>query len=412
METVWATLFSWPVFVAAAVLVGVLAWRRTQRNADGSPLPIKVAATLVLVHGTVVFVWSVRGLGQRGGLVGGFGEATLTVGAVALGALMLAILWGSDIGALPARLFGSFYDGGSQELPRRPAYSIAEARCKHGQYQEAIAEIQRQLDEFPGDLTGTLMLADIQAAHLHDLPGAVDTLEALIQNPSQSPGDVAVALNRLADLHLRHGADPESARAALERIGQSFPDSEAAHLAAQRLAHLTSPEMLAERQEPHRIHLEHYEQHLGLLEGPPGVHTPVEDPDALAASYVERLEAFPADNETRERLAVWYARHYGRLDLTAMQLDELIGQTHARSRDVIRWLNLLADLQAGVGNDAAAARRTLERLIQRFPRSAAADAAQARLMRLAQTPRPEKQSPVFRPGSSRKESKEGGRASG
>ncbi len=410
MEMVWATLFSWPVFVAAAVLVGLLAWRRTRHNADGSPLPIKLATTLVLVHGTIVFVWSVRGLGQRGGLVGAFGEATLTVGALALGALMLAILWGSDIGALPARLFGSFYDGGNQELPRRPAYSIAEARCKHGQYREAIDEIQRQLAEFPGDLIGTLMLAEIQATHLRDLPGAVDTLEALIQNPDQVPGDVAVALNRLADLHLRCAADPESARAALERIGQRFPDTEAAHLAAQRLAHLTSPEMLAERQEPHRIRLDRYEQHLGLLEGPPGVHTPLEDPDALAASYVKHLEEFPADNETRERLAILYARHYGRLDLAAMQLDELIGQAHARPRDVIRWLNLLADLQAGVGNDAAAARRTLERLIQLFPRSAAAESAQGRLMRLAQTPRPESPSPVFRPGSHRNQNTENGQA--
>jgi len=410
METVWTTLLSWPVFLAATVLVVLLAWRTMSRGEEASPLPLKVAASIVLLHGTVLFVWSIQGVGERGGIVGQFGQAVLTVGSVATCGLMLAIIWGSVLGALPAKLLGSLYDGGSQRVERRPAYSIAEARCKRGQYEEAIAEIQRQLAEFPGDLTGTLLLAEIQAGHLHDLASAVDTLETLIQNRGQPPGDVAVALNRLADLHLRYAFDPEAARAALERIGQRFPNSEPAHLAAQRLAHLTSPEMLAERQEPHRVLLDHYEQHLGLLEGPPGVHAPIEDPAELAAAYVKHLEKFPADNETRERLAVLYAQHYRRLDLAAAQLEELIAQPHAPTRQVVCWLNLLANLQTRYGNDLTAARQTLERVIQRFPRSAVAEAAQWRLAHLRQTARPESRSPVFRPGSRENENQGDGNA--
>ena len=403
METVWATIFSWPVFLAATVLVILVAWRTRRGGEDASPLPFKLAASVVLIHGTVVFLWSLQGLGERGGIVGQFGEATLTVGSAVTCALLLAIIWGSDLGALPAKLLGSFYDGGSRQVPRQPAYSIAEARCKRGRYEDAMVEIRRQLAEFPGDLKGTLLLAEIQAGHLHDLASAVATLEALIQNPAQAPGDVAVALNRLADLHLRFGLDPESARAALEQIGQRFPASESAHLAAQRLAHLTSPEMLAERQEPHRVHLDHYEQHLGLLEGPPGVHSPLEDPAEVAAAYVKHLEQHPADNETRERLAVLYAQHYRRMDLAAGQLEELIAQPHAPTRQVVRWLSLLADLQARCGNDFTAARQTLERVIRRFPRSAVAEAAQWRLAQLRQTPRPESRSPVLRPGSRKNE---------
>jgi TolA-binding protein len=398
METVWTALLSWPVFLAGSVLVILVAWRTMKRGEEVSPLPLKVAASVVLVHGTVLFVWSIRGVGERGGVVGQFGQAVLTVGSAATCGLMLAIIWGSVLGALPAKLLGNFYDGGSQQVPRRPAYSIAEAQCKRGHYEEAMAEIRRQLAEFPSDLTGTLLLAEIQAGHLHDLASAADTLETLIQNRAQPPGDVAIALNRLADLHLRYAFDPEAARAALERIRQRFPDSEPAHLAAQRLAHLTSPEMLAERQEPHRVHLAHYEQHLGLLEGPPGVHSPIEDPAALAAAYVKHLEKFPADNETRERLAVLYAQHYRRMDLAAAQFEELIAQPHAPTRQVVRWLNLLAGLQARFGNDFTAARQTLERVIQRFPRSAVAEAAQWRLAHLRQTPRAESQSPVLRPG--------------
>lgn len=403
METVWNTLLSWPVFLAAAVLVLLLAWRTMQRGENGSPLPFKIGATLVLIHGTALFAWSIQGVGGRGGHVGAFGEATLFVSAVALCALMLAILWGSTLGALPAKLLGNLYDGGGQEVKPQPLYSIAEARCKRGQYAEAIAELRRQLAEFPGDLTGTLLLAEIQAAHLHDLPSAVHTLEALIQDPAQPPGHVAVALNRLADLHLRCGLDPTAARAALEQIGQRFPDSEPAHLAAQRLAHLTSPEMLAEKQSPHRVRLEEYEQHLGLLEGPPGVHSPVEDPAALAAAYVNHLAKFPDDNETRERLAVLYAQHYRRLDLAAEQLEELISQPRASPRQVVRWLTLLADLQERLGHDWAAARQTLERVGQRFPNSAAAEAAKWRLARLASAPRAESPSPTLRPGLTKEE---------
>ena len=209
METVWATIFSWPVFLAATVLVILVAWRTRRGGEDASPLPFKLAASVVLIHGTVVFLWSLQGLGERGGIVGQFGEATLTVGSAVTCALLLAIIWGSDLGALPAKLLGSFYDGGSRQVPRQPAYSIAEARCKRGRYEDAMVEIRRQLAEFPGDLKGTLLLAEIQAGHLHDLASAVATLEALIQNPAQAPGDVAVALNRLADLHLRFGLDPE-----------------------------------------------------------------------------------------------------------------------------------------------------------------------------------------------------------
>jgi tetratricopeptide (TPR) repeat protein len=394
------------------VLVGLLAWRTLQRGEQGSPLPLKVAATVVLLYGTVLFLSRLHGLDAGDNQVLGFGLATLIAGSAALCALLLAVIWGSALGGLPARMLGSLYDGGSQEVRRQPLYSIAEARCKRGLYHEAVAEIHRQLAEFPGDLTGTLMLAEIQAAHLRDLAGAVSTLEALVEDPAQPPGHVAVALNRLADLYLRHGRDPDSARAALERIGQRFPGSEPAHLAAQRLAHLTSSEMLAEQQAPHRVRLDQYEQHLGLLEGPPGVHSPIEDPAAQAAAYVQHLGQYPADNESRERLAVLYARHYGRLDLAADQLEQLMAQPRASARDVVRWLNLLADLQERLGHDRAAARRTLERVGQRFPNSAAAAAARWRLARMASAPRAESPSPALRPGLGKNENGSGSGATG
>ena len=55
--------------------------------------------------------------------------------------------------------------------------------------------------------------------------------------------------------------------------------------------------------------------------------TPAEaDPEQVAAECVKHLEQHPLDTEARERLAVIYADHYGRLDLAAGELEQMIGQ--------------------------------------------------------------------------------------
>src|SRR6185503_11574858 len=105
---------------------------------------------------------------------------------------------------------------------------------------EAVAEIRKQLAKFPGDFTGSIMLAEIQTEYLNDLAGAEITIEKLVTDPGQTRSNVAVALNRLADWQLKHGQAPDLARAALERIVQMFPDTEHAYLALQRIAHLTT----------------------------------------------------------------------------------------------------------------------------------------------------------------------------
>ena len=94
-----------------------------------------------------------------------------------------------------------------------------------------------------------LMLAEVEAENLKDLPGAQMTIERLLTEPNQSPINLGLALNRLADWHLKYGQDPESAREALQRIIRLFPETEQAYLAGQRIAHLSTSEMLAEKSE-------------------------------------------------------------------------------------------------------------------------------------------------------------------
>jgi hypothetical protein len=112
---------------------------------------------------------------------------------------------------------------------------------------------------------------------------------------------------------------------------------------------------------------------------PPQIEEQKEDPAQLAAAYIKRLDEFPADNEARERLAVLYAEHYQRLDLAEQQLEQLVAVPNQPPRQVVHWLNLIADLQVKVGGDVERARQTLQRIPEIFPKSAYAENALNRI---------------------------------
>jgi hypothetical protein len=103
------------------------------------------------------------------------------------------------------------------------------------------------------------------------------------------------------------------------------------------------------------------------------------DPEQVAAECVKHLEQHPLDTEARERLAVIYADHYGRLDLATNELEQMIEQPNQPGRLVVHWLNLLADLQIRGGAGFAAAQQTLQRIVERDPKAAAAEIARHRL---------------------------------
>jgi uncharacterized protein (DUF1499 family) len=206
-------------------------------------------------------------------------------------------------------------------------------------------------------------------------------------------------LNRLADWHLKYGQDPDSAREALERIIRMFPETEQAYLAGQRVAHLSTAEMLAEKSEPHRLKLGQYEQHVGLLEDSSVLKPPAEDPSATASVLVKHLEQHPQDSEARENLARIYASHYQRLDLAAEQVELMLVQPNVPAKHAVHWLNLLADLQIQHAGDVAGARQTLQRIVDAFPQSAAAETAKNRIARLQLELRARKASQVVKIGT-------------
>jgi tetratricopeptide (TPR) repeat protein len=352
-----------------------------------------------LITGTLLFLRKPLGFGGSGSMVADFGVAILIAVTAAACGVLLGIIWAPYIGAWVARPLSDLFDGGRLELEPQPLYARAEACRKRGHHLEAIAAVQAELARFPGDFAGTLLLADIHAEDLKDLAQAQEILEAWMAGPGRGSDRIAVALHRIADWQLRLGRNPEAARATLERIVHQLPETEAAHLAAQRLAHLTSAAMLAEQAAPHPIPLGQYAQDLGIRRGPPPNLAPAEDPGSTAAAYVKHLEAYPDDNNTRECLARLYAEHYGRLDLARREIERLLDQPHAPERQMARWLNLLADFELLHGGDETAARATLQRIIDRSPRSAAAENARQRLVTLSLEARRKKPSQTLRLGS-------------
>lgn len=303
--------------------------------------------------------------------------------ATLVGGLVLAAIWRHNITGLFAKPFTSLYDGGDAEVEPQPFYSIADAKRKQGRYLEAIAEIRKQLARFPTDYIGHLMLAEIQAQNMNDLPGAVLTIHRLVAQPGHAPINICHALTTLADWHLKYELDRDAARLELEQIIALFPDTEFALTAQQRIAHLASTEKMVSALDPKRYEMKEGIQNLGLRDSvPTNQELARADTDGVAADYVRHLSEFPLDFEVREKLALIYADHYRRLDLAADQLEQMIAAPGQPAKKVTHWLNLLADLQVRHGADQPTVQATLERILDQFPNTPAAQLARTRLSHL------------------------------
>jgi tetratricopeptide (TPR) repeat protein len=390
--------------VAAAALALAtaiaLAWQCLRRADDPRDLALRWLFSLLVVGGAGLLLWYLARRVGAGSFVAAFGLATLIAGGTAAVGITLGIIWAPYLGSWIAGPFERLYLGGNEEAAPQPLYSVAEARRKRGRYDEAVAEVRAQLARFPDDLTGTLLLADIQAANLGDVAAALTTLEEWVARAGGNSPWLPLALGRIADLHLRHRTDPAAAREALERIVQLRPGTDAARLASQRLAHLPTVGALEERAHPHLLHLETYPQDLGLRPKSAALTPPTEDPAALAAELLRHLEQSPDDEEARERLARLYAEQLGRIDRARAELEQLLARTGTSDRQAARWLNQLADLETRWGDGAEAARAALQRIIDRQPVSAAADQARQRLTLLRLELRHKQTSQTFRLGSS------------
>jgi tetratricopeptide (TPR) repeat protein len=377
-------------FALVACVVWFL-WRTLKRTEDPPRLVFKWILTVIVMGLLLHYV--LPAVAQ-----GGFGAIAGVLMAAVLG-LVLAIIWRYNIAMMVAKPFASLYDGGNDEADPKPFYSVARAKRMRGDYLGARNAVRAELLRFPTDVEGQMLLAEIEAQDLHDLQAADIVVQRFIQQKDHAPANLAYALNSMADWHLKFAQDREAARTCLERIGELLPESEWALRAAQRMAHLGGTDLLLGTEARRTFKVTHIEGDPGL-DATPNITRPVEeDGGDLAAGWVKHLEEFPHDTEIREKLARLYAEHFHRLDLAEDQLEQLIQYPNQPAKQVIRWLNLLADLQVSHGATYDAARATLQRVIDQYPDAGAAQMAQNRIELLRLEFKGKEKSQTVKPGS-------------
>jgi tetratricopeptide (TPR) repeat protein len=360
------------ILVVGVLAIGSLIVWSVKKADDPARMIFKWILTAIVV---AVLFWKVAPIMAKGGYTAAFGG--IPMGAVC--GLVLAIIWRHNLAGLVANPFGSLYDGGDTEPEPCPAYSIAQARQKQGKYLEAITEIRKQLDRFPTDVEGHMLLARIQAEDIKDMQAAEITIHRFCEQPGHAPANITFALYSLADWHLQVNHDAESARRALQKILELLPDSEFALGAAQRIAHLAQAEMMLARDGEKRFTVTEGPQNLGLIAASADSQPQQTGAAEMAAEYVKHLTEHPFDTEAREKLAVIYADHYGRLDLAADQLEQMVAQPGQPARLIVHWLNLLADLQIRSGVDYETVKQTLQRIVDLNPKLAAAEVTRNRI---------------------------------
>lgn len=343
-----------------------------QRRADATRLLarciVTLGAVLLVVHGTI---WTIR-----------TNNPWWVTRSVLLLAVVVMFSWGETIAGWFASLFTSAFDGGGERVKAAPLYSIAETHRKRGRLREAMYGIQAQLEKFPNDFRGQMLLAEIQAEDAKDVAGAEATIHRICSQPKHTPQQIAGALGALADWHLQYNQDVESARAALKQIVERYPETDLAYNASRRIAHLAETGTLVDARAPRTLILPASHE-VPAHKIDPSTIVPQADPAADAERLVQHLAAFPNDAEAREQLATIYVDFYQRLDLATEQLEWLISQPNESPRRIAHWFNLLADLQVRSTGTTELAAATLTRLIDRFPTQPFSEVARQRLATLS-----------------------------
>jgi hypothetical protein len=263
-----------------------------------------------------------------------------------------------------------------RKLP--PMYSRAVARIKFGKYNEAEWEIIKELDNWEDDFDGWMMLADLYANQFKDLDEAERTVREIVDQPATTPSQLAVALHRLADWHLKLAQDPDAARRALQIICDRLKGTHLAHMAQLRMNQLpASAAELREQTNAQPIPLPALGDQMDLPAAPSGMDR--EKAAKLANACVEQLKQNPNNVAAREKLARTLAERLGKAPMAIEQINLLLEMPDRSEEERAGWLGLVAAWQIKYCQNVHAGQQVLERLVREFPNSVQAMAARRRL---------------------------------
>lgn len=371
-------------------------------RARGGSLAAELGRSLALGVFVIASYWSAFTLGWWSGRLArrvpdaARRDCWVLVGcwSLLLGPIILATLYytkGAGTGfAVWVWLLAITHFGLPLVAPRKlpPLYARAVGRMKLGKYSEAEQAVLQELERCEDDFDGWMLLAELYAQHFHDLPEADRTVRELCTQPNVTPLQVSLALNRLADWHLKLADDPVAARRALAELTRRLPGTHFARLAAQRLAQLPeSREDWLDQRQVKAVPLPALRA--DLEDAPPEAASRLDPAVAVAEANrcVEKLRRDPNDVAPRERLARLLAEQLGQAQTGIEQLELLLGMEGQPANKRAEWLAMVGAWQQRYRGDLAAARAAFERLVRDHPDSPQALAARRRLERLEVEPK-------------------------
>ena len=289
--------------------------------------------------------------------------------------------WATGLGAMMIALPIAGYGAGVIRKPKkRPAYSRAIARMKFGKFAQAEQEILHQLETAENDFEGWMMLAELQATRFKELGEAEKIVLDVCLQPDIAPPQISVALHKLADWQLQIANDAEAAARSLRLIMDQLPGTHLAHMAELRIAQL--PRSNAELRAQQEIHPVPLPRMTGddlqtILTG----ESVAKKGDALTRvnQLCESLTRNPESISDREQYARLLAEPLGEVGLAIEQIELLLGMSHQPDVKRAEWMTLIAGWQLQHLEDTEAAAKTLARIVEEFPSTPQAFAAQRRL---------------------------------
>ena len=112
----------------------------------------------------------------------------------------------------------------SGEKPDEPPMVRIRALIAQGEYATAVDDLRVIASENPGEKIPWMERSKLQQEHLHDLDGAIATLENALSAHEWEEEDGAFFLFRMVELNEEKG-DTEGAISVLERIIESYPQT-------------------------------------------------------------------------------------------------------------------------------------------------------------------------------------------
>lgn len=270
----------------------------------------------------------------------------------------------------------------AEEPPPRPTYDRAMGQMNFGKYQAAEWELISQLEKREDDFKGWIMLAELYARQHKNIEDAARVILDICQNPNTQPAEISVACHTLADWQMELAGNPEGAKAALELLCRKLPGTHFATMAQQRIKQLPrSAEEFEETKKPKRIRLPALREEMGDSDH----HKKSKAEASLEANrLVEKLTDDPNDVVLREKLAGVLAADLGKADLGIEQLGMLIEMPDTTNEQKAKWLGQIAAWQLELKKDEAKYEAMLKEIIEKYPQTSHAFAAQRRLFLLDQ----------------------------